>query len=69
MLSFRKPKKREFFITCLLESGQWLTAAIVLFGVICEYIYKADLYLLVITIGVFGWAVIQKLKHPSRRRQ
>lgn len=67
MLIFKKPKKNEVFVNNLLELGQWLSAAVVVTGVICEVIYKADRYLFVITLGVFLWAVVQKLKHPSRR--
>lgn len=68
MLSFQKPSKCEVLINHLLELGQWVSAAVVFTGVICEYIYKADRYLFVITLGVFLWAVVQKLKHPSRRK-
>ncbi len=68
MLIFKKPIKSEVFINNLLELGQWVTAAIVAAGIYCEYKYKADLYLFLITLGVFGWAVVQKLKHPSRRK-
>ncbi len=68
MVMFTEPKKFERFITILLEVCQWITACVVLAGVVCEYIYKADLYLFLITLGVFGWAVVQKVKHPTRRR-
>ena len=67
MLFFKRQKFSEVFINNLLEFGQWLSAAVVVTGVICEVCYKADRYLFIITLGVFLWAVVQKLKHPSRR--
>lgn len=56
-------------IDILAEIGQWFTAAIVLAGILAELKYKADVYFTVITAGTFLWAVVQKIKHPSRRKR
>lgn len=61
-------KRKRLRLSVILEIGQWVSAVIVVGGVVCEYLYKADLFLLVITTGVFSWAIVQKLKHPSRKR-
>ena len=55
---------RKFFI--ISEVSQWTAAGVVLAGIICEVIFKADLYLMLITGGSLGFAVCQKIKHPSR---
>lgn len=57
---------RKFFI--ISEISQWASAGVVLAGIICEVIFKADLWLLLITGGTLGWAVVQKVKHPSRMK-
>jgi len=48
---------------------QWLSAAIVLIGVCCEYKLKADLYFVMITTGALMWGVAQKINHPSRSKR
>ena len=59
-------RKRERGKVCALEIGQWLSAGIVLCGIVCEITYKADVYLIFITAGTFSWAVVQKIKHPRK---
>ena len=53
----------------IAEIGQWVSAAVVLFGIVAEFKYKADAYLFVITAGTFFWAVVQKIKHPIRHKE
>lgn len=56
-------------IDILAEIGQWFTAAIVLAGILAEIKYKADVCFTAITTGTFLWAVVQKVKHPSRKKR
>jgi len=51
------------------EISQWVSAGVVATGVICEYIFKRDLYLFLITFGTFAWAITQKVKHPSKPKK
>lgn len=44
---------------------QWLSAAIVIVGVYCEYKLKADFFYVMITGGALLWGVAQKIKHPK----
>ncbi len=52
-----------------LEIGQWVSAAIIAGGIVCEVIYTADVYLVAITVGTFSWAIVQKVKHPNRNKE
>lgn len=47
------------------EICQWGSAGVVLAGVVCEFIHKADVYLVAITAGSLIYAVSQKIKHPK----
>jgi len=50
----------------LAEIGQWVSAGMVLAGIVCEYVLKADIFYLLITCGALFWGVSQKVKHPSK---
>lgn len=45
------------------NAGQWFSGLMVLVAIIMEVIYKADVWLVVMTIGSFGWGISTKVKY------
>lgn len=56
--------RKRFIIS---EVGQWVSAVMVLAGVVCEVVLKADFIYLLVTCGALFWGVSQKVKHPRKR--
>lgn len=49
----------------VLEVGQWVSAALVIGGVVFELILEAHWIFCIITGGACTWGISQKLKHPT----
>lgn len=44
------------------DIGQWFSGLMVLAAIIMEFIFQANIWLFVMTIGSFAWGVSTKIK-------